>query len=81
MIIILPVEALQFWVRGLPWPDAEWQEQRNESGQLERLTQLGWQLNFSDYHSAGALLLPQRIRASHQDQRFTLVIRRWEPLP
>ena len=77
----LPIEALQFWVRGLPWPDAEWQEQRNESGQLERLTQLGWQLNFSDYHSAGALLLPQRIRASHQDQRFTLVIRRWEPLP
>lgn len=77
----LPVEALQFWVRGLPWPDAQWQEQRNAAGQLEQLTQLGWQLDFSDYRSAGALSLPQRIRASHQDQRFTLVIRHWEPLP
>ena len=77
----LPVEALQFWVRGLPWPDAPGEEQRNELGQLVALKQLGWSLTFSDYLSSGALTLPQRIRASHDDQRFTLVIRKWEPLP
>lgn len=77
----LPVEALQFWVRGLPWPDAEWQEQRDEQGLLEQLEQLGWTLNFSDYQQVGNLSLPQKIRASQQDQRFTLMIRRWEPLP
>ncbi|MCK5873422.1 MAG: outer membrane lipoprotein LolB [Alcanivoracaceae bacterium] len=77
----LPVEALQFWVRGLPWPDAVWEEQRNDLGQLTELQQLGWSLTFSDYLSSGALTLPQRIRASHDNQRFTLVIRKWEPLP
>jgi outer membrane lipoprotein LolB len=77
----LPVEALQFWVRGLPWPDSQWQEKRNEQGQLEQLEQLGWQLNFSDYQQIEQLSLPQKIRASQQDQRFTLVIRKWEPLP
>lgn len=77
----LPVEALQFWVRGLPWPDSHWQEQRNEQGQLEQLEQLGWQLHFSDYRQIEQLSLPQKIRASQQDQRFTLMIRNWEPLP
>jgi outer membrane lipoprotein LolB len=77
----LPVEALQYWVRGLPWPDAPWDEQRDDRGQLSRLTQLGWSLDFSDYLTDSPLPLPQRIRASHQDQRFTLVIRKWEPLP
>ncbi|MFN3712702.1 MAG: lipoprotein insertase outer membrane protein LolB [Alcanivoracaceae bacterium] len=77
----LPVEALQFWIRGLPWPEAQWQEQRDEQGLLTTLTQLGWQLQFSDYQRTSGLNLPQRIRANHQDQRFTLVVRRWEPLP
>lgn len=77
----LPVEALQFWVRGLPWPNSQWQEQRNEQGQLEQLEQLGWQLNFSDYQQIDKLSLPKKIHASQQDQRFTLVIRKWEPLP
>jgi outer membrane lipoprotein LolB len=77
----LPVEALQFWVRGLPWPDAVWEEQRDEHGLLTRLQQLGWDLTFSDYQPTAGLTLPQRIRASHEDQRFTLVVRRWEPLP
>lgn len=81
----LPMEALEFWIRGLPWPDAEWQETRNGDNQLSRLVQLGWTLEFSDYKSdyqpGARLQLPHRIRAEHQDQRFTLVVRRWEPLP
>lgn len=75
----LPVEALQYWVRGLPWPEAPAQARHDDRGRLQTLEQLGWSLDFSGYPDTG-LPLPARIRASHQDQRFTLVIRAWEGL-
>ena len=75
----LPVEALQYWVRGLPWPEAPAHAEHDDQGRLLALQQLGWSLDFSGYPETG-LPLPARIRASHQDQRFTLVIRAWEGL-
>lgn len=79
--LLLPMEALTFWVRGLPWPDAPATAHRNADGQLVSLSQLGWQLAFSDYQQYQGLALPSRIRASRAEQRFTLVIRSWSPLP
>lgn len=78
----LPVEALEYWVRGLPYPDAEFDARRDEAGQLQTLEQLGWQLEFSRYQAVnGHLTLPHKIRAHRDAQRFTLVVQDWEPLP
>ncbi|MBQ0752631.1 MAG: outer membrane lipoprotein LolB [Gammaproteobacteria bacterium] len=77
----LPVEALQFWVRGLPWPDASARPIFDQTGTLTSLDQAGWQIRFDRYQAVDGLQLPARIRAQHLDQRFTLIVKNWEPLP
>jgi outer membrane lipoprotein LolB len=77
----LPVEALQFWVRGLPWPGASARPTFDQAGTLISLDQAGWQIRFDRYQAFDGLQLPARIRAQHLDQRFTLIVKNWEPLP
>ena len=78
----LPVEALEYWVRGLPFPRAAYQADHNDSGALAALQQLGWALEFERYSAVpGGASLPHKIRATREDQRFTLLVQDWEPLP
>lgn len=77
----LPVEALQYWVRGLPWPHTSAIPIFNQNGNISLLEQAGWQLEFDRYGAVDGLQLPFRVRAQHADQRFTLIIKEWEPLP
>ena len=77
----LPVDALYYWVRGLPWPDARATAQHDTDNQLETLEQLGWSLRFDRYQPVAGLSLPHRIRARHGEDRFTLVVQRWYPKP
>lgn len=78
----LPVEALEYWVRGLPYPQAEYQASHTEAGELAALEQLGWQLDFQRYDAVeGGATLPHKIRATREGQRFTLLVQAWEPLP
>lgn len=79
--LVLPVDALQYWVRGLPAPADTHHLARNGDGDLSELEQLGWQLELSRYSEYQGLRLPGKIRAQRGDQRFTLVIQHWEPLP
>ena len=79
--LMLPVEALQYWVRGLPWPVMDGTPTFNELGQLTALQQAGWTLDFDRYGAVDGLQLPFRIRARQGDQRFTLIVKNWEPLP
>lgn len=77
----LPVEALHYWVRGLPWPYAPSQPTRDQEGRLQELSQLGWSLRFDRYQPVAGLSLPHRIRASHDGDRFTLLVQDWRPQP
>ena len=77
----LPVEALHYWVRGLPWPHAPAIAERDDEGRLDRLSQLGWSMQFDRYQPIAGLQLPHRIRARHGEERFTLVVQRWRPAP
>ena len=78
----LPVEALTYWVRGMPFPHSDYDAGLNDSGELTQLEQLGWALQFDRYSDIGSgLSAPHKIRASREEQRFTLVIQQWEPLP
>lgn len=80
--MLLPIPALKWWVRGLPWPKVPIDKQEKEQGHLSRLTQAGWHLRFEKYQSRKGLMLPGRIRAKKGDSRFTLLINQWaRPLP
>ena len=77
--MMIPVDALHFWVRGLPWPWAHGTPTYDDTGQLIALEQLGWSLAFDRYGPVAGLQLPHRVRAQHGEERFTLVVQRWAP--
>lgn len=77
----LPIPALSWWVRALPWPAQDFHApQLDKQGRLVGLTQAGWQLEFDRYQRHHSLSLPGRIRARKGDTRFTLLISSWSPL-
>lgn len=75
--LMLPIPALTWWVRGLPWPDANIDASQYNAGQLVALSQAGWQLQFDRYQPHQGLLLPGRIKARQGATRFTLLISDW----
>ncbi len=78
-----PVEALQYWVRGMPSPNSEAESlSLNPEGLLASLEQAGWQLEFSRYRQHQAWLLPGKIKgkrlADDGETSFTLAIKSWQ---
>jgi outer membrane lipoprotein LolB len=71
----LPIEALAFWVRGIPWPGADAQSlQRDELGRLKRLEQVGWRVSYLAWGASG---LPAKLDLSGERLRLRLVVDRW----
>ena len=71
----LPLQALPYWVRGVPWPQAEADDaQRDQQGRLKRLQQAGWQVT---YLAWGANGLPGKLDLLGQRLRLRLVVDRW----
>lgn len=74
----LPAAGMTYWLRGLP---AAGERPRailySAEGRLAQLEQEDWTIRFSDYRSAGDVVLPGRIEAVRGDVRITLVIKQW----
>ena len=83
----IPVDALAWWVRGLPNPNASPNSNPNSTaptglitnpdGTAASFVQQGWQLTFSRYHMTNVGLLPKKVSGQLGDQSFKLVISRW----
>ena len=75
----LPLQGLQYWVRGLPWPalDAH-DEQRDESGRPTLITQDGWRVAYLDWTPAGVSGLPSKLDLSGESLRLRLVVDEWK---
>jgi outer membrane lipoprotein LolB len=57
----VPLEGLNYWVRGLPAPEAATHEDLDAWGRLKTLTQLGWDIQFLEYARHGARELPSKV--------------------
>ena len=68
----LPLSGMAYWVRGKAAPGAN--QPRYEAGQLVRLDQDGWQIDYSGYSQIGGELLPKRIFLQRGDLDIRLVI-------
>ena len=79
--LMIPVDALYYWVRGLPWPWAESTPQYDDQGRLVTLDQLGWSLRFDRHERVAGLELPHRVRANLNGDSFTLIVQHWVPQP
>ena len=73
----IPVNALQWWVRGLAAPGAVENEKIGPQGQLVSLAQFGWSVDFNRYDSVGDFSLPIRLNATRDSYRVKLAISRW----
>ena len=75
----LPMEALAYWVRGLPDPSAEYELFFNPEGQISYLRQHNWEVHYEGHEPLDELPeLPRRMTATHDDARVRLVITQWE---
>lgn len=73
----IPVEALRWWVLGLPAPDLPAQLALDDQGRLARLAQSGWIIRFDRYMTEGGIDVPGRVIASAEEAAVRLVVRRW----
>lgn len=71
----LPLSGMAYWVRGKPAPGTN--QPRYEAGQLVRMDQDGWQIDYSGFSQANGELLPKKIFLQRGDLDIRLVIDEW----
>jgi outer membrane lipoprotein LolB len=73
----IPVTSLRFWALGIPDPGIPAETEFGDDGQLARLHQSNWQVDFTQYREGGGQLLPRRLNAVNDDVKVRLVIDNW----
>lgn len=80
----LPVENMNYWVRGLPVPGLAADRTLDDVGQLKVLHQQGWEVQYQEYVLVDGRNLPSRLRltnprktAGQPAMEVRLVIERW----
>ncbi len=66
----LPLEGLNYWVRGIPMPQSPAQEVLDGWGRLQRLRQLGWQIDFLRYERSAGFELPSKLYLRRQQSEI-----------
>ncbi len=75
----LPLHGLEHWVLGRAAPETAARRIVDENGQLTRLIQDGWQVDFERFRTIQGAELPGRLVATYGDGlEVRLVIDRWE---
>ncbi len=74
----LPVNGLQRWVLGLPQDERTAVPAFDAEGQLARLQEAGWELEYQRYAPQGKVYLPVRLRLQSGDLKVRLVVDRWQ---
>lgn len=75
----LPVDALQYWVRGLEWPKgATTSRVQDDKGRLTSLAQDKWQITYLTWTEGGAPGLPTKLNVESDEMRLSMVIHQWK---
>lgn len=77
--VALPLDAITWWARGLPSPNAAPAVNRvsDLGGIPKSFQQAGWQLSFAKFQPTAGYLLPTKISGQFGDLSFKLVISNW----
>jgi len=74
----LPLDGLEHWVLGRAAPESSARRIIGENGQLSRLLQDGWQVDFGRYRTIQGAELPGRLVVAYgNDLEVRLVIDQW----
>ncbi len=63
----VPLDGLNYWVLGLPAPDAAASEELDSRGRLKTLAQSGWDIRFLEYTRYGSFDLPSKLFMKRQN--------------
>lgn len=74
----VPVEALTWWVKGLADPGKWENRQLDENGQLLRLSQFGWEVEFGNYGRVGSSWLPSKLTARRGNYLVKMAVKTWD---
>ncbi len=74
----LPVDGLQWWIRGLPAPATSYRPGFDAEGRLERLEQDGWRIDYREYTTVDGLLLPRKVFLTRDRLDLRLVVSEWQ---
>lgn len=77
----LPVEALRYWVRGIPQPGVDVEDAARSDGALTHFSQSGWKIEALERRDVDGLALPTRVRVTGHGAVLTLAIRHWDLAP
>jgi outer membrane lipoprotein LolB len=78
----VPIEALRWWVLGLPAPDWPAEGLRlDEAGRLTDVRQGPWRLSVLSYVDDSPLALPRKIYVNGEAAELRLVVARWSDPP
>lgn len=72
-----PINALSYWVKGLPSGSPGEQISYNEKGQISKIHLGHWQIDFSKYRLYQGYLLPKMIKATHPKISLKVVAKKW----
>lgn len=73
----LPVQALYYWVRGLPAPGSVQSATYDEAHHMTTLSQAGYTIRYSNYTSVSNTVLPGKISLQGHGVTIKLVIKHW----
>jgi len=74
----IPLAALDYWVRGLPFPGAAYTVGYDEYHRVVTLEQQGWRIHYSAFLSVHKFELPEKLQASNGEVTLKVIIKRWE---
>ena len=77
----VPVQGLQYWIRGLPDPARASRVEKNPAGQISRLEQDSWLVDIPQYRQVATLNLPRKLNATQNNISVKLVINNWDIAP
>lgn len=78
----IPVEAAQYWIRGLALPEVPAQGMvLDERNRLRQLQQAGWKIEIRRYQQVDAVELPAFVVLEQGELRLKLKLNRWELSP
>ncbi|MFK8047778.1 MAG: lipoprotein insertase outer membrane protein LolB [Halioglobus sp.] len=76
--IELPLQALPYWLKGLPDPRADIVEQELQQGQLKLLVQSGWAISYEQYKFFDRHSLPTKLKMRRTDTLVRVIMRHWK---
>lgn len=74
----IPVNALAWWVRGLAVP-GDWDlRQLDQHGNIKKLSQLGWDIEYGRYRRTASVSMPMKLTARRQSYTVKFAIQDWD---